>query len=380
MDLGSRYFLYGYFGTGNFGDEILLYAAIKNILSRDPGAHFLLRNYGPVDLEKEFPGRVTCTNLEKVHTLSYPGIIKFFILIQTYWRYIGQASYLVIGGGTLIHDTPNLKSTFLLLCLCCIAKIRGRSIFGIGLGTQTLKTRRGKIIIRLLTAMFDKLCLRDKPSYDQIQLLSGDRKHIKQTTDLAYTLPIEETTRHTKNKVIAVTLADYLLERLEAPVYEASMKTLAKTLESFIKQGYKIRLIALQKDNQVFGITGDAVVNEDLISKITSRYRDQIESVTVEATPESITKIFDGVSLVLGMRFHSLIFSALKQIPFVGLSEEPKIRAICDEFSMPCFATDVWDNEFISQAAEKNINNAINPELIEEYRQLAQDNFEFVCK
>lgn len=377
MDQASRYFLYGYFGTGNFGDDVLLYTAVKNILARDPDAHFLLRNYGPVNLEKYFPGRIECTYVEKIHNLSWPSLIKFFILIRAYWEYIGKVSHLVVGGGTLIHDSPGLKSTFLLLCLCLIAKIRGRHIFGIGLGSQKIETIPGKIIIRLLVATFDKLCLRDQPSYNQIHSLSGKEERIKLTTDLAYALPAEGEP-HRTDKIIAVTLADYLLERLDQSTYEAAITTLAKALTRFIKQGYHIRLIPLQKESVEFGVTGDTVSSEHLKARIVESEREKTKIVTIEANPESIAAAYNGVCLVIGMRFHSLIFSAIKHIPFVGLSDEPKISAICTEFLMPCFAAHAWDEHFISQAIENSIKSEIDPALIENYRQLAQDNFEFV--
>lgn len=377
MSIKSRYFLYGYFGSRNFGDDILLYSAIKNILAHDPDASFLLRNYGPVDLDEEIMSRVQCTNIERVHETSFPVFIKLFILLKSYWQYMGQVSKLVIGGGTLIHDTPSLKSTFLLLLLCIIAKVRGCSVIGIGLGTQAIETMRGKMIVRMLISMFNKLCIRDQRSYDQLQKLSAHSKRMELTADLAYALP-EDARPHSKGKVIAVTLAVCLLKRLDSEAYSKTISVLGRVLAMLVKKGYAIRIIDLQKENAEFNITGDHVVSEDLYACTPKSCHDKMEIVSIEANQNSIAQAYDDVCLVIGMRFHSLVFSAIKYIPFIGLFNEPKIRAICDEFSMPCFDAYDLDENAVFNAIETASNKAIDPKLIQNYRKLSQANFSFI--
>jgi len=375
----SHYFLYGYFGVGNFGDDILLYAAIKNILAQDPDATFLIRNHGRVSLEQDFPGRVQCTDIEKIHHSNKPSFFKFFILLHAYWVYMGRVSILVVGGGTLIHDSPSLKSTFLLLCLCLIAKIRGRRLFGIGLGSQKLKTVRSKMVARFMARLFNRFCLRDQKSFDQFKHLTGNSSRLSLTTDLAYALPINETPHH-KDKIIAVTLADYLLERINSLSRQQAITTLAHSLTGFIKKGYHIRLLSLQKEVNKIGVTGDTQFLERLQSAIPLPDRQKVEIITIEANPHSIKAAYDGVALMVGMRFHSLIFSAIKHIPFVGLADEPKIDTICDEFSMPCLAVHDWNEKELTQAIEKSLDNTINLQTLERYHALALDNFGFLSR
>ena len=40
-----KYFLYGYFGFKNFGDDLLLKILIENIEKRDKEAFFYIKNY-----------------------------------------------------------------------------------------------------------------------------------------------------------------------------------------------------------------------------------------------------------------------------------------------------------------------------------------------
>ncbi len=368
----SVYFLYGYFGAGNFGDDILLYAVVRNILARDANAQFFVRNYGPVAVAQDFPGRVTCTDIEKIHWSDKPAPVKFVHLLSAYWRYMGRVSTLVVGGGTLIHDAPSLGSTFLLTCLCLIARLRGRRVVAVGLGAQDIKTGGGKVLCHVLGRMFQRLCLRDERSFKQFQgFLPGDLRVIL-TSDIAYTMPVEPGVT-AGAKIVAVTLVDYIFARAQGG--DGAYEKIARTLAELAADGYRIRLLALQKSRPDMGVAGDRIVLERVLPFMPAAVRDAVEIRDLDATPESMAECFDGVALVAGMRFHSLIFAAMHGIPFVGLGDEPKVEAVCNEYGMACLPVAAWDSG-LAMALRAGIGAAIDPSLTEKYRQLSQKNFE----
>jgi|GEM_PF-2774360 polysaccharide pyruvyl transferase WcaK-like protein len=375
MQKKSSYLLYGYFGAANFGDDILLYSAIQNIITQDPNAKFIIRNYGDIGFLKQFGDRIHSADFENIHLSKRSIPLKLLLLMQAYWRCIGMSSTLVVGGGTLIHDKPYLKSTFLLTCLCLIAKIRNRSIIGVGLGTKTITTKTGKMLVRTLIQTFNQINLRDEKSLAQCRALLPRSQKIALTSDLAYALKWDNIDRSQgiPKKIIAVTLVDYFFETMPTDRQEDILENLGNALASFIQDGYRIRLIPLQRKNDATGALGDEIILKKI--KIPDSMKAQCELFTIEPTAPSIQAAYDGVSVTVGMRFHSLIFSAMRQIPFVGLAHEPKIDALCDEFLMPRIKLNETSTDIVKSAIQSVLSATISSEQIENNKALAQKNF-----
>jgi polysaccharide pyruvyl transferase WcaK-like protein len=367
----SSYFLYGYYGAGNFGDDILLCAAIENILAFDPDARFLIRNHGPIDFLSAYGNSIILTDIERV--FQQPGMapVKFLKILSSYWAWMQRTSHLVVGGGTLIHDYPYLKSTLLLLCLTLIAKLQGRKVIGIGLGTKVIKTGLGRLIVKSLIGRFERLCLRDEDSYDRCRALAPAAKNLALTSDLAYALDwMAPSEGRTGKGTIALTLVDYIFDgKKNAHLPEI----LAGVLTGYARQGYSIRLIALQR-----GDNGDAKILQSVMDKIPRDEQKNCELIVAEATREGVTKAYAGVSLMLGMRFHALVFAAINGIPFVGLEHEPKINAIAREFGMPALKLQEINNELLNAAVSEALTGTIDKDQLMRYQAMALDNFIFL--
>ena len=365
----STYFLYGYYGAGNFGDDILLRAVIENILLQDSSAEFLIRNHGPVDYLSDFGDRITLTDIEKIHQHDGLAIIKFFHLLRAYWSWMGRASHLVVGGGTLIHDAPYLKSTFLLLCLAMIARLRNRKVFGVGLGTKKITTRAGRTIVRLLIRFFHRLCLRDIDSLEVCRALSPQAKNLILTSDLAFSLAWPKAECDT---VIGVTLVDYVFENGRNTDLVLS---LAQSLSNFISKGHDIRFMILQKRSYAGG--GDESVLQQVLDKIPAAQRTRCRTIFLEPTQEAVQEAFNGLGLMLGMRFHALVFAALQGIPFAGLAHEPKIDAIAREFNMPFLSLARMDAVSLTGIMEEGLRSRIDESRIMQDQVMAKNNFIF---
>lgn len=365
----STYFLYGYYGAGNFGDDILLRSAIENILARDAKARFLIRNHGPVDFLSEFGDRITLTGIEDINRRPVSTARKFLLFIQAYWFWMGRASHLMVGGGTLIHDRPYLKSTILLLCLAVIARLRRRKIYGIGLGVKRINSRPGKITVALLVKCFHRLCLRDQDSFGRCLTLAPRAKNMLLTSDLAYAL---EWKNVAVGDAIAITLVDYMFDDGRNA---GLLENLAEALSAYIAKGRQVRFIVLQKRSYDGG--GDEGVLQQVMEKIPSAQRCSCSMLFLEPTQDSIEKAFDGVGLMLGMRFHALVFAAMNFIPFAGLAHEPKIDAMANEFAMPFLPLRQVDTAALVTMMGHAMNSAINQQQIAANTAKARSNFNF---
>ncbi|MEE8638769.1 MAG: polysaccharide pyruvyl transferase family protein, partial [Candidatus Margulisiibacteriota bacterium] len=52
--------------------------------------------------------------------------------------------------------------------------------------------------------------------------------------------------------------------------------------------------------------------------------------------PQEMLSLVSQFDLLIGMRLHSLIFSAMSQVPMLGISYDPKIRAFMKKIDQPC--------------------------------------------
>ncbi len=364
----STYLLYGYFGTGNCGDDILLQSALFNISARDPSACFYVRAHSPLNLSPDYNAHGIA--FEKFDTAG-SVFRRFIATLSSYWILCGKADHLVVGGGTLIHDRPQLKSTFLLLCLCAIARLRGCTVTGIGLGMKTIHTLPGKMIISLLLKLFHKVHFRDQRSFSQAQSMgSGIRADM--STDLAFALPWPSSSS-ARERLILISLVDYIFPNKENSEF---LRGLASALRPFLEQGYHLRGLALQQASSHPPTPGDREILGQLITLLPAHLRDQCAIYDVPADADGISDLYSSAALTIGMRFHALIFSSLRHIPFVGLAHEPKIDALCDEFDMPKVSLDA-NSQILSAAIGKALERSIASSRIADYRILAGRNFSF---
>ena len=94
-----KYFLFGYYGYQNFGDDLLVETLVSQISKRDTQAEFFVRCYNPVDI---LSGRenIEFTCIDKILQVENTGIfIKLFRYLKAVIAYIERSDYIVIGGG-----------------------------------------------------------------------------------------------------------------------------------------------------------------------------------------------------------------------------------------------------------------------------------------
>src|ERR1035437_2410365 len=133
-----RYFLYGYYGFGNFGDDLLLQGLIEGIRKRDADAYFNVHNLNPVETYVG-DSRVVFTALARQtqNIRARPWQIVGYLTALARW--INRSDVLVIGGGTLFIDKGriNVSLAFLYLTVWW-ARMRRKRVVVVGVGVDDL--------------------------------------------------------------------------------------------------------------------------------------------------------------------------------------------------------------------------------------------------
>ncbi|WP_144186533.1 polysaccharide pyruvyl transferase family protein [Elioraea rosea] len=332
MGKARVFVLQGYYGTGNFGDDWLLSAAIGTIARAAPGARFVVRDHGDA-VPLDGAGQVIFTGSERVlSNQTMPRLSRLRRYVTDAWRQFGGADWLVFGGGTQFHGSGGTTSLALNALLCILARLRGVRVAALGIGVKGTESAAARALLAVIVRCSSVFAVRDEAS----QSAAGNAAIAG--ADLAFTAPLPPPARH--GGAIAVA------------VYPHAWSTsLADSLAAAL-QGREVVLLEVQRA----GVTeGDGQVLDMLSAGLPGSERRRM-------VPDGSS--FDGVGLVCGMRFHALLAAAQAGLPFVGIAHDPKIADLCARFAMPCLAPERATADAIAAAIADGAGRSPSPEAL----------------
>lgn len=365
-------FVYGYYGLGNLGDDLLLGTTIEQLTKREFADKYFIRNLGVVNglIKHE---RVIFTNLE--HRLFLAGeatIIRKAIILYFYlWEHIKlfrRCHSLILGGGTLLSNRMSLKSLFILVMLVLSAKLQGTKVMALGLGVTNINGKLRRFLVRYILRAASKVCIRDHSSLQACRALSADTSFIL-AADLVFSANITENFGD-KNRLagcappltVGFTLVEPFLQgNIEGVNRHKVLDVTAAAIKYCLDKGYIVKLIGFQR----LTINGIDLVSDIGIFERLVAEHDIIgaELIDVSHSIEYLPTLYDSLHMVVGMRFHSLVLSALSNIPFVGISCDHKVSSLCESFGMPCIdVSNISSNrliESIEDASKLEIDEAV---------------------
>ncbi len=285
---GIPLFLFGYYGFGNWGDELSLLATLKVLedIERKLSSPFSYRVLvGDSRFLPPLPERVEVVKRTEV-----------FRLFQT----LSWAKYVVVGGGSLLQDTTSFRSLAYYVSLLSLARFFGGKIlfFGCGLGPF----RRGaseRIALSLLRR--SSLFL----ARDEDTLLFLKRLSLAIPSDLSadpvFLLWEGETSRSDSSRV-GVFLRKQALER---------ENTLFEALFRLKREGWDLEFVAFHRDE-------DWEVTERLAQSLQCPAR-------CFFSLSEVFPYFLELSGVISMRLHPLVVATSLGVPWLAFRVDPKI-------------------------------------------------------
>lgn len=335
-----RFFLYGYYGQGNLGDDLLLRACVQGILGVCPEARFVVR-----------AGKAA-TGLEALHipfevagvdeVLAHKGrskLARLFSALAIYRRHLRHCDWFVFGGGTLFHERQSPLPIILLLLICLMARAMRVRIAALGVGVAELESRLALAALRGIILLSDVFAVRDEAGLMQCERAGASRR-VATTADLAFALDgggDGAATRETdKGRVIGISIYPPALQG-----NEAARKTglaLQGAIDRLRASGCTIRLLAFHHAADL--AADDEMVLAGLVAGMPEGSRLGIDLIRLSQEATALASTFEKLDLLCGMRFHGHVLAAINGVPFVGIAADNKIEAICRLFGMPVLAAD----------------------------------------
>ncbi|NLM16987.1 MAG: hypothetical protein GX221_04650 [Candidatus Riflebacteria bacterium] len=285
-------FLLGYFGFGNYGDELLRTTFIKKFQSRMPDYTIYV---------------LTASKEES----NEPGVIflrrRSFVLPK-----LVSCQALIVPGGGVFQSSTSLRSLAYYLFFLSMARIAGVKVF---LPAQGLGPFKNGIAGALLKSALEAelvdaeyLSLRDLASKKQLPEILANR-NLEVVTDLFFWgADVSET----QIKPPGNLLKTYVVLRASVPGVLKMAKEILALGETF----ENIKIIPL-----VFSDPED--------TKLWKEAGFKGELISIYDSP----LMFEEADIIISMRLHGAIMATAACIPWIGINYDPKVKGFADSVS-----------------------------------------------
>lgn len=319
-----KYFVYGYYGFGNYGDDLLLAVLLARIRVADPGASFVIRARSPVSALAEDP-QVRFLLAEGIlEDHSHKRISRFYRYLKALCTEARDCDFFVIGGGTLFIDKGKLNWSLLFLYAAVrSAKRNHRQVVISGVAIDIMANPLSLWFTREIFKLANFAAVRDTLSLAYFQ----DREVPPcLAADLVWLKPHPVVSRTPRSRqVVGLNFIDYY--RTSSPSVEGH-EALRKRLGNLIKQYREeidFHLIALQKD---VGQRDDWFLEE--FRRIVPGGR--ISYIYDEST---LSETLECVDAVITTRFHLALLAAQSGTPACIIDHELKLTSLAQDLMLP---------------------------------------------
>lgn len=316
----------GYYGFRNIGDEALLMSIINDLKKFKPDIRLLVLSKVPYGTSKDY-------NVDSISRVHMRGIFQA----------MKRSRAFIYGGGNLLQDTTHTRSLIFYLSCVWLAKKLNLKVMFYANGIGPLKKRLNRLLTKKIMNQVDVITLRERLSFEELRQMEIGRPRIMLTADAALTATdfkdgfdtgvVELLSLKNEKPLLGISLRKYPgHEKIEHEKYEA---VIAQAIDHMVeKYGLHPVFFPMQHPE-------DIPILENVSAKMREKSTVIREKLNVCQTYDLISKM----DMVLGMRLHSLVFSAVATIPMVGLVYDPKIQGFLDYIGQPS-AGDVRSLEY----------------------------------
>lgn len=347
--------LYGYYGCGNFGDDLLLMAAIGGLRPIFPRYGFIVRDHGLPPAVSIDGADITFTGIETI--LSACGrrsVGRWLKYIATWWRTLGRSRWLIFGGGTVFHARPSLNSLLLQWAICAMARRRGVRIAALGVGVSELAPA-ARLILRRIVAMSDLFLVRDAAALAQC---AGT--HAQQGGELAFGLTeLRKPQCVDRGDAVGVTVYPPACGR------PGVVETLHEAVRLLRERGNRVVFLVAQ-------YPGAAADDAPVFARIASG----VETRILDSNPAVLARALGGIRVICGMRYHAMVTGAMAGIPFAGIAHDNKVAELCHQFAMPCMDLHGLTADLMVTAITDAMRRAPDARVLDEAAAAAAKSFE----
>lgn len=291
----------GYYGFHNAGDEAMLAGLRRAIRDLRPDVTFTAIS-GTASQTRQLHG------IGAVSRSDIRGI----------WEAIGRADLVMFGGGSLLQDVTSSRSLIYYLGLATMAWLRRKPVMFCAQGIGPITRPLGRVMVPLIVNRAALITARDPEAAETFRRLGVTRPPVTVTADAALVLgPADPGAGEALLRQGGVAV--------DRPVIGVSVRPwkpgphpmeprLAEALDQLAREtGAQVVFIPMQQSKDVTASRAVAAC-----------MREPAVVLSGPHTYEELRAVIARCDLLVGLRYHSLVFAAMSGVPLVGLSYDPK--------------------------------------------------------
>lgn len=326
-----RLLISGYYGFGNAGDEAVLAGMLQAL--RRAG------NVEPVVLSGDPEATRALHGVEAV-SRDDPRAV---------WRALGRADLLISGGGGLLQDRTSARSSLYYLGVIELAHRAGIPVYLYAQGVGPLRRPWLRKTAAVALRRVRGAGVRDRASQELLEALGVPAARIQVTADAAFALNAPEPA--IREEAQGQPAVDKAKRPLIGVVWRRPFSEDGLDPERCRQSaGEQIGRLARQLCGTVFILPFHPAFDGEEARALAQAVAGEGARVTVGAAdasgartgvrvdPWSLLALLGRMDLVVGVRFHALVFSALSGAPAVAVSYDPKVRHLAEALGVPWVA------------------------------------------
>lgn len=350
--------LCGAYGQGNSGDDAILKAIIDELRGIDPHMPICVMTRQPVQTR-------LAHRVEAIFTFNY----------FSFRRRMKESVLYINGGGSLIQNVTSRRSLwFYLMTLSTAHKVGCKvMMYGCGIGPVNHKLDR-KYAARIINDHVDTITLREPLSRDELRSLGVVDPEIIVAADPAVSLKFDKSAA---NDLLLRAGLEPLSDQRYLGItvrpwrgFEEKSQDIADSIESIcLKHGLIPVFIPINPNSDLIAANHVAIHLKNTPHVI----------ISGSYSPEEVIALYSRMDLVLSMRLHGLIFTAISAIPMVGIVYDPKVSSFLDSLGHPLYvALDELDKtrlcDLLECAANMQRSNSELQKRADKLRELEHNN------
>ncbi len=297
-------FLLGYYGFGNWGDELSLYALGRELSFIGEQGEDICFPHVLV------PGGALPVPVENARPVSRGSLSKIASRIRF-------CDMVMVGGGSLLQDVTSLGSMLYYTSLLGWALSWRKPVVFYRCGLGPFHTVAGITLARFILKRCALFVARDPATARLAKRLGCLPNRIREGVDPLFLKGLWEQPLAKEKKGLALCIRDTSKEQ------EKKLVSMAQYLSQ--ETGSKVDIVAFHKEQDV--TTASSIADQCGGNVVTFR------------SWEEILPYFSSLEALFTMRLHPAVLATLFEVPWAAFDLDPKIAALAGRFTRPPLIT-----------------------------------------
>ena len=311
----TKIMISGYYGFNNTGDEAILKSMVGAFKEKIPQIKITVLSHNPLQTSQTYQVKA----INRLHLIDI-------------MRFSRDTNLFISGGGGLLQDSTGKGWSILYyLGLILAAKIVKVPVMIYAQGIGPVNKKINKKLIKWILNKVNLITVRDEPSKELLENLGVVKPSIYVNSDPVFLLKkkninniidshpfIQELINSDNRPLIGISVREYKSNGSDS-------KRIFAQAADYLIENYQAKIIFLP-----FKFDEDVHISEEILSLM----KNKAEVLKIKLEPEELLSVLSRLSLVVGVRLHSIIFSSMANIPFIAFNYDPKVKYFVEDLGL----------------------------------------------